>query len=185
MTKNNTSKNKIKYFLFIIIFSIVFKTYSQTTVNTYPPFHLTKTYFSVIIPWVSINKNTTTTEFQTATTLGFPVGINVYYTKHFGISYEINPQVQWQKSEGKVGTSKANNLVFDPGPIFRFDHGFNFIPRLAFETSGRYGFTPVFNKVYLKTSAVDYWLSLSLPTRFGNSLPSSVGLSLQIGFTFN
>jgi hypothetical protein len=93
--------------------------------------------------------------------------------------------VAWQQSTGKTGTSKTSNLVFDPGPIFRFQNGFNIVARLAFETQGRYGFTPVFNKVYARTKDVDYWFSLSLPARFGNSAPASVGLNLQVGFTFN
>ena len=157
---------------------------SDTPVDT-PRYHVVKGYLSFIIPWVTINKSTTTTEFQTATTIGFPVGINIYYSKHFGFSYEITPSVVWQKSDGKTGTSKTSNLLFDPGPIFRFAHGFNIIPRLAFETQGRYGFTPVFNKVYARTRDVDYWFSVSLPARFGNSAPASVGANLQIGFTFN
>jgi hypothetical protein len=148
-------------------------------------YHLVKSYLSFIIPWVTINKNTTTAEFETATTIGFPVGINIYYSKHFGFSYEITPSVAWQKSAGKSGTSKTSNLLIDPGPIFRFAHGFNIIPRLAFETQGRYGFTPVFNKVYARTRDVDDWFSISLPARFGNNLPASIGTSLQIGFTFN
>jgi hypothetical protein len=129
--------------------------------------------------------NTTTTEFQNATTVGFPVGINVYFRKSFGFSYEITPSVEWQNNTGKGTSSKTSNLLFDPGPIFRFDHGFNFIPRLAFETQGRFGFTPVFNKVYARTKDVDYWFSVSLPVRFGNNEPASLGANLQIGFTFN
>jgi hypothetical protein len=152
------------------------------TGTTYPQ---TKGYVSFIIPWVTVNKNTTTTEFQTATTIGFPIGILVYSSKSFGFSYEFTPQVVWQKSDGKPGTSKTSNLVFDPGPIFRFKHGVNFIARLAFETQGRYGFTPVLNKVYLRTKALDYWFSVSAPVRFGNSQPASIGGNLQIGFTFN
>lgn len=149
---------------------------------TYP---YTKTYLSFIIPWVTVNKNTTTTEFQSATTIGFPVGVNVYYSKTFAFSYEITPSVQWSHPTGKTGMSKTSNLLFDPGPVFRLPNNFNIIPRLAFETQGRYGFTPVLNKVYLKTQAVDYWFSVSLPVRFGNNDPASVGANLQIGFTFN
>jgi len=154
------------------------------TATEAPRYHVVKGYLSFIIPWVTINKEKTTTEFQNATTIGFPVGINIYYSKHFGFSYEITPSVVWQKSDGKPGTSKTSNLLFDPGPIFRFSR-FNFIPRLAFETQGRYGFTPVFNKVYCRTRDVDYWFSVSLPARFGNNAPASVGANLQIGFTFN
>lgn len=159
----------------------------EITPNTepQPKYPYSKAYVSFIIPWVTINKNTTTTEFQSATTIGFPVGIMVYSSKSFGFSYEFTPSVVWQKSEGKAGTSKTSNLLFDPGPVFRFKHGWNFIARLAFETQGRYGFTPVINKVYLKTKAVDYWVSVSAPVRFGDGAPASIGGNLQIGFTFN
>jgi len=157
-------------------------TAAEPTAATYPQ---TKAYLSFIIPWFTINKNTTTTEFQTATTIGFPVGIMVYSSKTFGFSYEITPSVLWQKSTGKTGTSKTSNLLFDPGPVFRLKHDWNIIARLAFETQGRYGFTPVLNKVYLKTKAVNYWFSVSAPVRFGNSQPASIGGSLQIGFTLN
>ena len=156
-----------------------------TTAAPAPVYPQVKAYLSFIIPWVTINKNATTTEFETATTIGFPVGINILYSKHFGFSYEITPSIASQKSVNKAGTSKTSNLLFDPGPIFRFTHGINLIARLAFETQGRYGFTPVFNKIYCRTKAVDYWFSISSPVRFGNNLPASVGGNLQIGFTFN
>lgn len=150
-----------------------------------PNYPYVKGYLSFIIPWVTINKDETVTEFEKSTTIGFPVGLNVYYSDKFGFSYEITPLVAWQQSTGKTGTSKTSNLVFDPGPIFRFQNGFNIVARLAFETQGRYGCTPVFNKVYARTKDVDYWFSLSLPARFGNSSPASIGLNLQVGFTFN
>jgi hypothetical protein len=69
--------------------------------------------------------------------------------------------------------------------MFLFNHGFTFIIRLAFETQGRYGFTPVFNQVYLRTKAINYFVAASAPVRFGNSQPASIGASLQIGFIFN
>jgi hypothetical protein len=137
-------------------------------------------YLSFILPIVTVS-NTTTTNFSHATgSIGFPVGINVLYSARFGFSYEITPTV---KVSG--GTSKTSNLLFDPGTMFRFDHGFTIITRLAFETQGRYGFTPVFNQVYARTKDVNYFVALSLPARFGNSAAASVGLNLQIGFIFN
>jgi hypothetical protein len=141
-------------------------------------------YLSFIVPVVTINKSTTTTNFTSATTIGFPVGLNVLYSDKFGFSFEISPSI---KASGTI--SKMSNLLFDPGPMFRFKHGFTIISRLAFETSGRYGFTPVFNKVFIRTKAVNYSISLSLPTRFGedNSMPtpSSIGANVQFVFGFN
>jgi uncharacterized protein (UPF0333 family) len=138
-------------------------------------------YLSFILPIVTIDENSTTTNFSKGTaSIGFPVGVNVLYSDKFGFSYEFTPTI---KSTG--GTSKMSNLLFDPGTMFRFEHSFTIITRLAFETSGRYGFTPVFNKVYLHTKDVNYFVALSVPARFGNSLPASIGLNLQIGFIFN
>jgi len=51
---------------------------AQSDTAKAPQYHMVKTYVSFIIPWVTINKNTTTAEFQTATTIGFPIGILVY-----------------------------------------------------------------------------------------------------------
>jgi len=137
-------------------------------------------YLSFIFPIVTINKDETTPNFKKATTIGFPVGVNVLYSEKFGFSYEFTPSIVAQ-----AGTSKTSNLLFDPGPMFRFKHGFTIITRLAFETQGRYGFTPVFNQVYARTKAVNYFVALSLPARFGNNLPASIGANIQFGFTFN
>jgi hypothetical protein len=138
-------------------------------------------YVSFILPLETLQSGTLTPNFDHhASSIGFPVGINVLYSDRFGFSYEFTPTV---KASG--GSSKMSNLLFDPGTMFRFDHGFTIITRLAFETEGRYGFTPVFNQVYARTKAVNYFVALSLPNRFGNSEPYSIGLNLQIGFTFN
>ncbi len=138
-------------------------------------------YLSFILPLETLSAGKFTPNFSNHTTsIGFPVGVNVLYSDRFGFSYEFTPTV---KASG--GTSKMSNLLFDPGTMFRFDHGFTIISRLAFETSGRYGFTPVFNQVYARTKDVNYFVALSLPARFGNSAPTSLGLNLQIGFTFN
>jgi len=160
-------------------------TYTTQNSTGTPAYPYVKGYLSFIIPVVTINKNETTPNFKEATTIGFPVGLNVYYSDKFAFSYELTPSIVASKSTGKPGTSKTSNLLIDPGPMFRFKNNFNIIARLAFETQGRYGFTPVFNKVYLKTNAINYFVALSLPVRFGNTLPPSIGANVQFGFTFN
>lgn len=137
-------------------------------------------YLSFIFPLVTI-ANTTAYNFSDGITkIGFPVGVNVLYSEKFGFSYEFTPTI----TAGN-GTSKVSNILFDPGTMFRFRHGFTIISRLAFETSGRYGFTPVFNQVYARTKDVNYFVALSTPVRFGNNAPSSIGLNFQVGFIFN
>ena len=140
-------------------------------------------YLSFILPLVTVSDATTFNFNSTSTTIGFPVGVNVLYSDKFGFSYEFTPNIKI--TNGPTGTSKMNDILFDPGTMFRFQHGFTIITRLAFDTNGRYGFTPVFNQVYARTKDVNYFVALSLPARFGNSESSSIGLNLQLGFTFN
>jgi len=141
-------------------------------------------YLSFIVPVVTVENSKATANFASATSIGFPTGINVLYSSKFGFSFEFTPTIK-----AVNGSSKMSNLLFDPGPMFRFKHGFTIIPRLAFETSGRYGFTPVFNEVYLRTKDVNYFVALSLPARWGTDdgaqTPGSLGLNVQFGFIFN
>lgn len=137
-------------------------------------------YLSFIVPVLTIDKDATTWNFNGTTKIGFPVGVNVLYSDRFGFSYEFTPTITATKA-----SSKVSNLLFDPGTMFRFDHGFTIITRLAFETAGRYGFTPVFNQVYAHTKYVNYFIAGSLPVRFGNGAPASIGVNVQFGFTFN
>jgi hypothetical protein len=149
----------------------------QTPKTTYPK---TVAYLSFIIPAFTLQHGNVTHNFNGTTTIGFPVGINVLYSDKFGFSYEFTPTIKSTSS-----SSKVSNLLFAPGTMFRFQHGFTIITRLAFETQGRYGFTPVFNKVYARSKYVNYFTAISLPSRFGNGEPYSLGLNVQFGFTFN
>jgi hypothetical protein len=138
-------------------------------------------YLSFIFNVVTFTKNGTTFNFShNSTSIGFPVGVNVLYSDKFGFSYEFTPTIKSTST-----SSKVSNLLFDPGTMFRFEHGFTIITRLAFETEGRYGFTPVFNKVYAHTKYINYFIAGSLPARFGNGAGPSLGMSVQFGFTFN
>ena len=137
-------------------------------------------YLSFILPLETFSSGSFTPDFNGTTKIGFPVGVNVLYSDKFGFSYEITPTIKEAK-----GTNGVSSILFDPGTMFRFEHGFTIITRLAFQTDGKYGFTPVFNQVYARTKDVNYFVALSTPVRFGGGEASSIGLSLQIGFIFN
>lgn len=144
------------------------------------PYPRAVAYLSISVPITRIDRNQSYPNFEKTTALGFPVGVNILYSNSFGFSYQLTPVITAQK-----GISKVTNLVFDPGPMFRFKHGLTLITRMAFETQGRYGFTPVINKVYLRTKAVNCFVAATLPARFGNNALPSLGANLQLGFTFN
>jgi len=140
-------------------------------------------YMSVIFPIIKVNKDGVTSnfaDFHNGFTVGFPVGVNVFYSERFGFSFELTPGIK-----AISGVVKDYNLQFAPGLMFRYPHGFTFISRLAFETAGRFGVTPVFNKIVLRTRALNYFIAGSAPIRFGNNEPASIGANLQFGFIFN
>ena len=168
----------MKGLLFLVMFVSSNVLFSQTDVQqvNYP---LVKGYFAVLHPIVTFEKNHTIYNFSESYTVGFPTGINVLKNDNFGYSFEVVPFI---KSED--GKDKVSSVLFHPGLLFKYKHGFTFISRLAFDTSGRYGFTAVFNKVIAKGKNVNYFIATPLPVRFGNEKPVSVGAGIQIGVTF-
>src|SRR5450432_3479869 len=167
----------------LLNFSVMSDLFSQSETNTQHNYPKTVGYMSIVLPLVKINKDETTNDFENFKNnfaIGFPVGVNILYNEKFGFSFELSPTIK-----AGNGTTRTNNLTFAPGPMFRFKHGFTFIPRLAFETSGRYGFTPVFNQIIIRIKPLNYFISLSLPARFGNNELPSIGLNLQFGVIFN
>ena len=136
-------------------------------------------YASFIHPIVTFDKNGSTFNFSDSYTVGFPMGINILKSDKMGFSFELAPFIKSQND-----TAKVNYILFHPGAMFRFKHNFTFIARLAFETSGRFGFTPVFNKVVVKTKDVNYFIALATPYRTGNAKPGTIALTLQLGAIF-
>jgi hypothetical protein len=174
---------KINNLLKATVLSIIVLTssngFSQTTEQTVYPKPVG--YLSFILPVVTFANKTTNdfTGFSKDFSIGFPVGVNVLYSETFGFSFEVVPHIKTANN-----SSKVNNLTIDPGPMFRFSHGFTFIPRLGFETTGRYGFTPVFNQIIARTKFLNYFIALSAPFRFGDNAAPSTGISFQVGFIF-
>ena len=136
-------------------------------------------YASFIHPIVTFDKNGSTFNFSNSYTVGFPIGINILKSDKIGFSFEITPFIKAQHD-----SSKVSSILFHPGVMFRFKHGFTIIGRLAFETAGRYGFTPVFNKVLIRAKNVNYFVAMGIPVRMGNEKPISVGVALQLGVSF-
>jgi hypothetical protein len=170
------------FFVIAILLLLHMISFAQPQPQPSPTYPKTVGYLSFILPMVTANKDKTTNDFSGGVNqfaIGFPVGVNVLFSDHFGFSYEITPTIQ-----ASPGTTKTSKILFDPGPMFRFSHGFTIITRLAFETAGRYGFTPVFNEVYARTKVANYFVALSLPARFGNSELPTLGLNLQLGLIF-
>ncbi|HMH35130.1 MAG TPA: hypothetical protein VK543_18970, partial [Puia sp.] len=76
-------------------------------------------YASFIHPIVTLDKKGSTFNFSNGYTVGFPIGINILKNDKIGFSFEITPVIKAQHD-----TSKVTNIIFDPGVMFRFKHGF-------------------------------------------------------------
>lgn len=130
-----------KHTLFFTSFLSNLMAFSQTT---YPKI---TGYFGIMHPIVSISKDETTLNFRDYYAVGFPSGINIWKNEKIGFSFEIVPNIK-----DDLGTSKVTNILFHPGVLIALGNGYTFAGRAAFESGGRYGFTPVFNKTVIKNS---------------------------------
>lgn len=136
-------------------------------------------YFSVTHPIATWSTDGWTTNFSDNYTVIFPFGLNLMKSERFGFSMEISPSVKADRNGSKV-----SSVLFHPGTVFRFNRGFGMAARLAFDTSGRYGFTTVANRTLAKKDTHSYWVAVPFPVRFGNDQPASIGAGLQLGISF-
>jgi hypothetical protein len=167
----------IKY-VFLFLLAVLFYGYAgaQQPAVTYP--RITG-YVGILHPLVTFNKDTTINNFNRHYTGGLPVGINIWKSAHIGFSLELVPLIRAANA-----SSKVNNLLFHPGVLISLGHGFTLAGRAAFETGGRYGFTPVLNKIVKRNKTTNYFVAVPLPVRFGNDQPSSFAIGFQFGIAF-
>ncbi len=150
--------------------------FSQNNTVTYPRM---AGYVGIIHPIVTFDKSGTSANFDGHYVVGMPVGINLWKTAKTGLSFEMVPFIRAEN-----GSSKMSHLLFHPGILLNMGKGFTFAGRAAFETTGRYGFTPVFNKVVKKNTNSSYFVAIPLPVRFGNDKPASFTFGFQFGIAF-
>jgi len=152
-----------------------------------PPAHnypRTVLYQGILHPIVTVSQDAPVVNFRNFYQVGFPVGVTIWKTAKLGYSLEIVPFIR-----AEAGVSRMNNVLFHPGMLLGLGNGFTLANRLAFETGGRYGVTPVLNKTFHRSGpaqpgAVNYFLAVPLPVRFGNDRPTSVTLGFQFGIAF-
>lgn len=162
-------------FVFILLMLSVFSS-GVTAQTTYP--RITG-YVGILHPVVTFGDGGAHTNFDGAYVGGLPTGINIWKSQKIGFSFEVVPFIR-----AANGTSRMNNFLFHPGLLISLGHGFTLASRAAFETSGRYGVTPVLNKVIKKNKDCNYFVAIPVPARFGNDHPSTIGIGFQFGIAF-
>jgi len=136
-------------------------------------------YVGIVHPLVTYSKDEPVYNFENYYIGGFVTGINIWKSGQVGFSAEFVPHIRAEK-----GTSKMSNFLFHPGVLVALGKGWTFAGRAAFETSGRYGFTPVLNKIVKKNKNSGYFVAVPFPCRFGNDHPASFTIGFQFGITF-
>ncbi|QNF35816.1 hypothetical protein HUW51_11700 [Adhaeribacter swui] len=175
----NFLKNTAKLLTLIVVVLIFKSNISQAQAP--PPVAYPKVagYVGIIHPLVTFSKDETTTNFDGYYVVGMPTGINIWKSAKIGFSAEFVPFIRAEN-----GTSRMSNFLFHPGVLVALGHGFTFAGRAAFETSGRYGFTPVLNYAVKKNKNSNYFVAVPIPVRFGNDHPTSLTLGFQFGLAF-
>ena len=134
---------------------------------------------SILHPIVSFSKDGPTYNFSSYYKVGFPFGVNVWKTAKIGYSLQFIPYIVSQ-----AGSSKMTDMVFQPGVMVGLGKGFMFVGRAAFETSGRYGFTPVICKTIWKKGGNSVYIDMPVAFRFGNNEVTAITPCFDIGTTF-
>lgn len=137
-------------------------------------------YFSYLMPLVKFQDGESTSNFSDGFAMGFPAGF-ILATKsgRYGYIFELVPIIAFAN-----GTSRMDNLVFNPGIQFHIPGGWNFNALASFETSGRYGLTPVISKTLRVGEYTSWFMTVPVPVRFGANRPTSLEFALQLGFAF-
>ncbi len=159
---------------------LILSSYAALSQPVSPPvFPRMAGYLGILHPLVTIDETGSETNFNTYYVVGFPIGLNLWKTNKVGFSVEIVPLIR-----AEHGTSRVANVLFHPGVLVNLGRDFTFAGRLAFETSGRYGLTPVLNKIVKRGKTNSYFVAVPIPIRFGNDKPTALTVGFQFGIVF-
>ncbi|QDH78563.1 hypothetical protein FKX85_05765 [Echinicola soli] len=137
-------------------------------------------YAGYVQPIASFSDGKVTSSFSNGYSMAMAFGLNIVKSSHIAYSFEVDPIIHFGPTESKV-----SNLLIQPGIILKERNGYSIAPRLAFETSGRFGFAFSTSKVFYRADSYNFFLLLSFPSvRFGNNAPTSVGASMALGMGF-
>lgn len=138
-----------------------------------------KGYVGLVHPIYTFSNDGNVVNFKDYYVVGNPWGINIWKSKQFGVTFEFTPFIRFENN-----SSKVSNVLFHPGVLYRIGREFTVIGRLAYETSGRFGFTPIISKVLARGKNANFFVAVLLPVRFGNAHAPAVTTAFQFGVGF-
>ena len=160
----------------VLSLCLVFTTSLLFAQTTYPK---VVAFAAVVHPIATFTDDKPTYNFKDYYQIGFPTGVNVWKNAKIGYSLQFIPFIRTEK-----GVSKMTNFLFHPGVLVALGNGYTFAGRLAFESTGRFGFTPVFSKIVVRGKNINFYIGTPLPVRLGNDKAISFSPSVETGFTF-
>lgn len=160
----------------LIFFSSLSSAQNTSQAQTYPKI---TGYVGILHPIATFSHAGTDVNFHHHYVAGMPTGINIWKSAKIGFSAEFVPTIRIEN-----GISKMSNFTFHPGILVALGKGWTFAGRAAFETSGRYGLTPVLNKIVIKGKSSSLFAALPLPVRLGNDRPATFAVGFQFGIAF-
>ena len=169
----NEARNILKFFTLSIFFYLSTASHAQTIQTKISG------YFGIVHPIVTFSLQHNHKFLKTTTSLASRQALIFGKIKTLVFSFEVVPYIK-----AANGTSKMSSLLFHPGLLFPIGKGTVTAARMAFETSGSYGFTPVLNKVIKKNKNSNVFIALPLPLRFGNNSPATFTIAFQLGISF-
>ncbi|QJW92183.1 hypothetical protein HNV11_02170 [Spirosoma taeanense] len=166
--------------LFTFVVAGVLLTITQLQAQDKPPVYpRVAGYVGLLHPLLTYSQQEMSSNFNGYYVVGLPTGINLWKSDRVGFSVEFVPQIRVEN-----GVSRMSNFLFHPGLLVNLGHGYTFAGRVAFETSGRYGFTPVLNKIVKRGRSSTLFVAVPLPVRFGLDRPASLTAGFQFGIGF-
>lgn len=172
----------LRKIVLVIMLGVQTLGFSQTATEEKKEEHHTPeiiTFVGVLHPIATYTSPKSHYNFSDYYVVAFPVGINFWATHNRGFSFEIVPAIKTEN-----GLSKTSNITFHPGFLGRINKNTTYSIRAGFETSGRYGITPIFTKILARHDGLSYFASTTFPIRTGNNLPISVAPGILLGIAF-
>ncbi len=136
-------------------------------------------YIGVVHPIVTFAGGETTFNFNDFYVVGMTTAIIVRKYEQYAYNLEL---VAFVRAEN--GAARTTNLMLHPGVTFFGKKQFSVTPRLGFESSGRFGPSLIFTKQMAKLGAHPLNFNFVNLLRFGNDLPTSYTIAVNITCLF-
>lgn len=160
--------------ILLILFSVLFisPAFSQNEEQNKFPF--VSGYIGAAVPITSYTKDGFSSNFNSSSTLVFPIGFNLNKSEKFSYSIELDPVITFRGDSSSVA-----NLAILPGVLLH-QQKVTYGIRAAFETNGRYGMSFSLLKSVFKSEDFNIVLGWPIDIRTGNNSPNSIGTALLV-----